>query len=59
MSNIKRHLWEEVYGEEPNSSGLTDMEEYELFCLYSKLKENMKTEEEVMDFFKPLWEEEV
>ena len=59
MSNIKHYLWEEEYGDEPNSSGLTDMEEYELFCLYSKLKDNMKTKEEVMDFFSPLWEEEV
>lgn len=57
MSSIKNYYYEEFYGDEPNSSGLTDMEEYELFCLYKKLSENMKTPEEIEDFFRPLWEE--
>lgn len=52
MSSIKHYLWEEQ-----NSSGLTDMEEYELYCLYSKLQQNLKTSEEVEDYFRPLWEE--
>jgi len=58
MSSIKNWYYDEFIYEEINPSGLTDMEEYELYTLYSKLKENMKTQEEVMDFFKPLWEEE-
>jgi len=58
MSSIKNYYYEEFI-DNNNSSGLTDMEEYELYCLYSKLKENMKTKEEVMEFFQPLWEEEV
>ena len=57
MSSIKNYYYEEFI--DNNSSGLTDMEEYELYCLYSKLQQNMKTKEEVMEFFEPLWEEEV
>jgi len=58
MSSIKHYLWEEMYGDETNPPTLTDMEEYELYCLYSKLKENLKTKEEVMEYFSPLWEDE-
>ena len=58
MSSIKNWYYEEFI-DDNNSSGLSDMEEYELYTLYSKLKENMKTKEEVMEYFQPLWEEEV
>ena len=58
MSSIKNWYYEEFI-DDNNSSGLSDMEEYELYTLYSKLKENLKTKEEVMEYFLPLWEEEV
>jgi len=58
MSSIKNWYYEEFI-DDNNSSGLSVMEEYELYTLYSKLKENMKTKEEVMEYFQPLWEEEV
>lgn len=54
MSSIKNFLYEEEVSYE--DSGL---EEYELSLLYEKLKENLKTKEEVMEFFSPLWEEQV
>ena len=57
MSSIKNYYYEEFI--EPNSSELTDMEEYELYCLYKKLSDNLKTPEEVEEYFKPLWENEV
>jgi len=57
MSSIKNYYHREFVGD-TNPSGLSDVEEYELYCLYSKLKENLKTEEEVMEFFAPLWKEE-
>lgn len=52
MSNIKNFLYEEE-----NEPSLTDMEEYELYVLYSRLSENLKTKEEILDFFQPLIEE--
>lgn len=52
MGAIKRHLYN--IEEEKNSSGLTDMEEYELYISLQKLKQNMKTEEEVMEYFQAL-----
>ena len=55
MSSIKNYYYEEFI--EPNSSGLTDMEEYELYCLYKKLSDNLKTRDEVEKYFRPLWEE--
>ena len=58
MSSIKNWYYDEFIHEEINSSGLTDMEEYELYTLYKKLCDNLKTREEVMEYFQPLWEEE-
>lgn len=58
MSSIKNWYYDEFIYEETNPSGLTDMEEYELYCLYKKLSDNLKTKEEVMEYFRPLWEEE-
>ena len=53
MSGIKNFLYEEEVSYEDSG-----MEEYELYLLFQKLKENMKSKEEIMDFFQPLWEEE-
>jgi len=52
MSAIKHWLWEEE-----ERQPLTNMEQYELYCLYKKAKENLKTEEEVLEYFRELWEE--
>jgi hypothetical protein len=57
MSSIKNWYYQEFIEPEENPTGLTDMEEYELYVLFQKLKENMKSKEEIMDFFQPLWEE--
>ena len=57
MSSIKNYYYDEFIYEEENSSGLTDMEEYELYTLYSKLKKNMKSKEEVLEYFYNLCEE--
>jgi hypothetical protein len=51
---IKNFLYEKEVSYEDSG-----MEEYELYLIYKKLQENMKTREEVMEFFEPLWEEEV
>ena len=52
MSEIKKFLYEEEVSYEDSG-----MEEYELYLLYRNLKDNLKTEEEVMEYFQPLWEE--
>lgn len=53
MSNIKRFLWEQE-----NEPSLTDLQEYELYCLYEELSQKFrtKTKEELLDFFRPLME---
>ena len=52
MSGIKTFLYEEEVSYEDSG-----MEEYELYLIFKKLQENMKTKEELMEFFKPLMEE--
>ena len=54
MSGIKNYYYEEFIEPSYEDSGI---EEYELYLIFKKLKENLKTEEEVLEFFKPLWEE--
>ena len=54
MSSIKNFLYEEEVSYEDSG-----MEEYELYLIFMKLKENMKKKEEFMEYFSPLWEEEV
>ena len=53
MSGMKNFLYEEEVSYEDSG-----MEEYELYLLFQKLNENLKTKKEVMEFFSPLWEEE-
>lgn len=52
MSGIKQHLYKEEVSYEDSG-----MEEYELYLIFKKLQENMKTKEELMEFFSPLMEE--
>lgn len=54
MSSIKNYYYEEFIQPEYEDTGL---EEYELYCIFKRLSENLKTKEEVLEFFKPLIEE--
>ncbi len=53
MSFIKNFLYEEEVSYEESG-----MEEYEIYLIFQKLKENMKTKEEILEYFQPLMEEE-
>lgn len=48
MGLVKQKLWEDE-----NEPSLTDLEEYELYCLFSKMNEKGIN----LDFFEPLMEE--
>ena len=54
MSSIKNYYYEEFIEPSYEDSG---MEEYELYTLYHRLSNNLKTPEEIEEFFEPLWEE--
>ena len=60
MSLIKEHYWDEIT---PNGDGPTEEEWEQLHTYYKKMKERLEQtdptwEEELLDFFSPLMEEE-